>query len=64
MDAAPTRGGSVAPVTIVKGAGTPQLAPIGSLKFSGYDWGVRMITSDKGGTNNLYDPEDAWTDLQ
>jgi hypothetical protein len=46
----------------VKGTGTPQFAPAGSLKFSGYDWGVRTIESDKGGTNNLYDPENAWTD--
>jgi|HubBroStandDraft_1064217.scaffolds.fasta_scaffold18721_2 hypothetical protein len=62
MDVAPTQGGPIALVTIVKGAGTPQLAPTGSLKFSGYDWGVRMVASDKGGTNNLYDPENAWID--
>jgi len=62
MDVAPTQGGSVALVTIVKGVGEPQLAPTGSLKFSGYDWGVRMIANDKGGTNNLFDPENAWTD--
>jgi hypothetical protein len=62
MDVAPVEGGSVALATIVKGAGTPQLAPTGSLKFSGYEWAVRMIESDKGGTNNLYDPENAWTD--
>jgi hypothetical protein len=49
-------------VTIVKGVGTPQFAPTGSLKFSGYDWGVRMIESDKGGRDNLYDAENAWTD--
>ena len=61
-DVAPTQGGSVALVTIVKGVGTPQLAPTGSLQFSGYDWGVRMIPSDKGGANNLYDPQNAWTD--
>ena len=61
-DVAPTQGGSVALVTIVKGVGTPQLAPTGSLKFSGYDWGVRMIASDKGGMTNLYDPENTWTD--
>ena len=63
MDVAPTQGGSIALVTIVKGVGTPQLAPSGSLKFSGYDWGVRMIESDKGGVSNLYDAENAWTDL-
>ena len=62
MDVAPTQGGSIALVTIVKGVGTPQLAPTGSLKFSGYDWGVRMIESDKGGMSNLYDAENAWTD--
>jgi hypothetical protein len=62
MDVAPTQGGSVALVTLVKGVGPPQLAPTGSLKFSGYDWGVRMIDSDKGGTNNLYDADNAWTD--
>lgn len=62
MDIAPTQGGPVAVVSIVKGTGSPQYAPAGSLKFSGYDWGIRTIASDKGGTNNLYDPENAWTD--
>ena len=62
IDTTPTQGGSVALVTIVKGTGTPQLNPMGSLKFSGYDWGVRMIASDKGGMNNLYDAGNAWTD--
>jgi len=62
MDVAPTQGGSIALVTIVKGVGTPQFAPHGSLKFSGYDWDVRMIDSTKGGMNNLYDAENAWTD--
>jgi hypothetical protein len=62
MDVLPTQLGSVSLVTMVKGIGTPQLALTGSLKFSGYDWGVRMTASDKGGMNNLYDPENAWTD--
>lgn len=62
VDLAPTQGGPVTLVTSVKGTGTPQFAPTGSLKFSGYDWDVRTIASDKGGTNNLYDPENAWTD--
>jgi hypothetical protein len=61
-DVAPTQGGSVALVTIVKGVGTLQLAAVGSLKFSGYDWNVRTIDSDKGGINNLYDAENARTD--
>src|SRR5262249_8250985 len=62
IDVAPTQGGSAALVTIVKGSGTPQLAPVGSLKFSGYDWSVRTIESDKGGVSNFYDSENAWTD--
>jgi hypothetical protein len=62
LDVTPTQGGPVALVTIVKGMGTPQFAQTGSLKFSGQDWAVRTIASDKGGTNNLYDPENAWTD--
>jgi hypothetical protein len=62
MDLAPTQGSSVALVTVVKGIGPPQFAPTGALKFSGYDWSVRMIASDKGGMNNLFDAENAWTD--
>jgi len=61
-DLPPTQGGSVVLVKIVKGTGTPQFAPTKPLKFSGYDWEVRTIASDKGGTNNLYDPDNAWTD--
>ena len=37
LDVAPTQGGLVALLKIVKGTGTPQFAPTGSLKFSGYD---------------------------
>ena len=62
MDVAPNQGGSVALVTIVPGVGPPQFAPTASLKFSGYDWSVRTIANDKGGTHNLFDPENAWTD--
>jgi len=62
LDVAPTQGGRVALVKIVKGTGEPQFAPTKPLKFSGYDWEVRTIASDKGGTNNLYDPDNAWTD--
>jgi hypothetical protein len=62
MDVTPTQGGSVALVSIVKGIGPPQFAPVGSITFSGYDWGVRTIASDKGGTNNLYDPANVSTD--
>lgn len=62
MDVAPTQGGSVVLVKIVKGTGTPTFAPTKPLQFSGYDWSVRTIASDRGGTNNLYSGDNAWTD--
>lgn len=62
LDIAPTKGGSVAAVAIVNGAGKPMLAPTKPLKFSDYDWDVRTVASDRGGANNLYDPANAWTD--
>ena len=62
LDVAPTQGGSVVSLTIVKGVGTPQLAPTKQLQFSGYEWRVRTIASDWGGLNNLYDGDNAWTD--
>ena len=62
MDIAPTRGGSVAVVSIVKGSGEPQLAPVKPLLWSGYDWEVRTISADRGGLNNLHGADNAWTD--
>lgn len=62
MDVAPTQGGLVSALKIVKGVGQPQFAPTKPLHFSGYDWKVRTIASDRGGMNNLYDPDNAWTD--
>lgn len=62
MDVAPTQGGSVVLVNIVKGTGNPTFAPTKQLQFSGYDWSVRTIASDRGGTNNLYSGDNAWTD--
>src|ERR1700741_4479386 len=64
MDVAPTQGGAVTLGKIVKGTGSPIVAPTKPLKFSGYDWDVRTIASDRGGTNNLYDPDNAWTDAK
>src|SRR5215813_246461 len=63
MDVAPTEGGRVVLVKIVKGVGEAQFAPTKPLHFSGYDWKVRTIASDRGGMNNLYDADNAWTDV-
>jgi hypothetical protein len=62
MDAAPVQGGSVIAVAITKGVGEIQYAPTKPLHFSGYDWKIRMIASDRGGLNNLYNSDNAWTD--
>lgn len=62
MDIAPSPGGSVIKVEIVKGTGTVQYARTVPLSFSGYDWKVRTISADRGGLNNLYDPDNAWID--
>jgi hypothetical protein len=62
MDVLPAKGGAVAVVTSVKGSGPIELAPTKSLHFSGYDWVVRTIASDRGGLNNLYSGENAWVD--
>ncbi len=62
LDVTPTPGGLVASVAIVKGSGPPTFAPTKPLKFSGYDWAVRTISSNRGGSYNLYDPDNAWTD--
>lgn len=64
MDIAPVKGGAVMLVKIAKGTGTPTFAPTKPLRFSGYDWDVRTIAGDRGGTNNLYDPDNAWTDAK
>jgi hypothetical protein len=61
-DLAPTAGGPVTVVEIVKGVGPLQVAPTVPLRFSGYDWQVRTISADIGGVNNLFDADNAWTD--
>jgi hypothetical protein len=62
MDVDPVRGGSVVEVAIVNGVGSLPPSPTKLLNFSGYDWKVRMISADRGGLNNLYDADNAWTD--
>ncbi|MBB5329872.1 hypothetical protein [Tunturiibacter gelidoferens] len=62
MDVAPVPGGAVVALKIVDGVGTPQIAPTVPIKFSGYDWDVRTIAGDRGGTNSLYDGDNAWVD--
>lgn len=62
MDVAPTKGGPIVAVKAVNGTGDTELAPTVPLHFSGYDWKIRTIASDRGGLNNLYDPANVWLD--
>jgi hypothetical protein len=62
MDVLPPLGGPIVAIAAVKGVGPVALAPTKLVHFSGYDWKVRTIASDRGGLNNLYDGDNAWTD--
>lgn len=62
MDLPPSKGGPVVLTTVVKGIGPTILAPTKPLKFSGYDWDVRTIASDRGGSAHPYSADNAWTD--
>ena len=60
-DALPPLGNGVIAVATVKGTGDLISRPPKVLAFSGYEWDVRDIPSDRGGLND-YDPDNAWTD--
>jgi len=59
-DALPSPGGSVIAVATAKGEGAAE-GPARKLTFSGYEWRIRQVPSDRGGANE-YDPANAWTD--
>ncbi len=57
----PVPGNGVVAVTVAKGASSqPTAAKL--LNFSGYEWKVRRTMSERGGTPNVYDAANAWTD--
>ena len=62
IDGAPTMSGSVVALKIVNGVGSLSDLPTVPLRFSGYDWKVRTTDAARGGLNNLYDADNAWTD--
>ena len=62
MDVLPPQGGPIVAIAAVKGVGPIARAPTKPVHFSGYDWKVRTIASDRGGLNNLYDGDNVWTD--
>jgi hypothetical protein len=59
----PHTGGSVIAVAVAKGAGAPPAIPPSKvIRFSGYNWEVRGIPSERGGKISPYDPANVWTD--
>lgn len=60
-DHLPQKGGSVIAVVTAKGEPEQPLASR-TLNFSGYEWEIRDVPSDRGGATNTYDPTNAWTD--
>jgi hypothetical protein len=62
FDVLPNEGGAVAAVKTVRGEKWEQARPR-TLQFSGYEWQVRNVASNRGGRNNNYDSANAWTDV-
>ena len=62
-EALPLLGNGVIAIATVEGTGNPKTRPPKVLTFSGYEWDVRNIPSDRGGPND-YDPDNAWTDAE
>jgi hypothetical protein len=62
-DVLPTTGHGVVAVAAVRGTGDYASRPKKTIAFSGYDWEVREIPSDRGGVND-YDAANAWVDAE
>lgn len=61
IDTLPERGGSVLAVASVDGSKLRQ-PDEKTLQFSGYEWRIREAVGNAGGSENFYDPANAWTD--
>ena len=57
----PLVGGGVAAIATAKGNGVANV-PSKTIHFSGYDWIVQASSSNRGGEDNAYDPDNVWTD--
>jgi hypothetical protein len=61
MASLPEKGGQILAISIVKGSpAPPELNKI--VHFSGYDWKVRTMSSERGGAITRYGAENVWTD--
>ena len=61
MEKLPSVGNRVLAVASAPGRPATR-APVKTIHFSGYDWTVRSVDSDRGGEPNAYDPANAWVD--
>jgi hypothetical protein len=61
LDSLPMKGGAVIAVASVKG-GPAAEGVVKTVRFSGYEWAVRTVASNRGGAITHYDPENVWTD--
>ncbi len=59
----PRKAGQVIAVATAKGEPS-RLMVSRTLHFSGYEWEIRGVPSNRGGENNNYDPANAWTDTE
>jgi hypothetical protein len=62
LTALPGKGGAIAAVATARGEGNPRVVSR-TLHFSGYEWEIRQVPSNRGGALNTYDPANAWTDV-
>lgn len=61
IEVLPSEGGDVVAVKIVARGKSEQASPR-MLQFSGYEWQVRNVRSDRGGRSSIYSNANAWTD--
>jgi hypothetical protein len=61
LDELPPKGKAIAAIAVADGM-MLERAKVKTLRFSGYEWSIRETPSDAGGTANLYDPQNVWTD--
>jgi len=60
LEVLPSEGGDVVAVKVVVGQKSEQARK--TLNFSGYEWQVRNVSSERGGRTNSYSNANAWTD--
>jgi hypothetical protein len=63
MESPPEPGGDVVAIATVKGSGNFRVPESAMLTFSGYEWEIRQVPSDRYGEND-FDARNAWVDAE